>query len=101
VSGDEHLHGRHVELLATVEALAARARTAGVLREDVTATDLPLLAAAAVSTCQVTGRGSPEVWRRYLAIMLDGLRPEGASPLPVGPQTLEEILAAKARSGGG
>jgi AcrR family transcriptional regulator len=100
VSGDEHLHARHAELLDRVEELAARARAAGVLRGDVTATDLPLLAAAAVSTCQVTGRGSPEVWRRYLAIMLDGLRPAGASPLPVGPQTLEEILAAKTRARG-
>ena len=24
----------------------------------------------------------PELWRRYLAIIFDGLRPEGASPLP-------------------
>jgi AcrR family transcriptional regulator len=100
VSGDEHLHERHAALLGRIDALAARARAAGVLREDVAATDLALLAGAAVSTCQVTGHGSPELWRRYLAIMLDGLRPEGASPLPVGPQTLEEILAAKARTRG-
>ena len=32
------------------------------------------------------GRGvRPEIWRRYLALILDGLRPEreGVSPLPV------------------
>jgi AcrR family transcriptional regulator len=101
VSGDEHLHASHAALLSRMDALAERARAAGVLREDVAPTDLALLAAAAVSTCQVTGRGAPELWRRYLGIMLDGLRPEGASALPVPPQTLEEILAAKARAAGG
>jgi hypothetical protein len=29
--------------------------------------------------------------------MLDGLRPAAATPLPVPPQTLEEILEAKRR----
>ena len=24
----------------------------------------------------------PEVWRRYFAVVLDGLRPEGATQLP-------------------
>jgi AcrR family transcriptional regulator len=95
VTADEHLHARHAELLERIEAIAARARDAGVLRDDVAATDLPLLAAAAVATDAMTGHGDDELWRRYLAIMLDGLRPEGASPLPVPPRTLEEILAAK------
>jgi AcrR family transcriptional regulator len=97
VSADEHLHARHVALLETIAAIADRAKAASVLREDVTATDLPLLAAAAAGTCQASG-GAPDLWRRYLAITLDGLRPEAAHPLPVPPQTLEEILAAKARA---
>ncbi len=34
---------------------------------------------------QFARRVSPEIWRRYLALVLDGLRPEreGVSPLPV------------------
>ena len=101
VSGDEHLRERHAELLASLDAIARRAKAAGMLREDAAATDLPLLAAAAVSTCQVTGGSAPELWRRYLGIMLDGLRPAAATPLPVGPQTLEQILEAKARAAAG
>ena len=27
----------------------------------------------------------PELWRRYLGLVLDGLRPEAATPLAVGP----------------
>jgi AcrR family transcriptional regulator len=98
VSADEHLHARHAELLATLDEIVGRAKAAGLLREDVAATDLPMLAAAAAGTCQVAGGGVSELWRRYLAIILDGLRPAAATPLPVPAQTLEEILAAKARS---
>jgi hypothetical protein len=61
------------------------------------ATDLPMLAAGAASSCQTAGGDAPELWRRYLGIMLDGLRPGAATPLPIGPRTLEEILEAKAR----
>ncbi len=97
VSGDEHLHARHIELMGRLEAIVEAAKAAGVLREDVAATDLPLLAAGAASSCQTAGGDAPEIWRRYLGIMLDGLRPGAATPLPVGPRTLEEILEAKAR----
>jgi AcrR family transcriptional regulator len=97
VSGDEHLHARHAELLGLVERLVARAQEAGVLRADVSATDLPMLAGAAAGTCQVAG-GDDDIWLRYLGVMLDGLRPEAATPLPRPPKTLEEILAAKAKA---
>ena len=97
VSGDEHLHARHVELMGRLETIVETAKTAGVLREDVAATDLPMLAAGAAGSCQTAGGDTPELWRRYLGIMLDGLRPGAATPLPIGPRTLEEILEAKAR----
>jgi AcrR family transcriptional regulator len=98
VTGDEHLHDRHAELLASVERIAGRAKAEGVLRDDVVATDLALLAGAAAGTCAVTGGAAPDLWRRYLGIMLDGLRPHAASPLPVAPASMEDILAAKARA---
>ncbi|WP_391858398.1 hypothetical protein [Streptomyces silvisoli] len=34
---------------------------------------------------------SPDAWRRYLALLLDGLRAEAARPLPVPPLTLDEL----------
>jgi hypothetical protein len=30
----------------------------------------------------------PDLWQRYLAIIFDGLRPEGARPLPQPPPRL-------------
>jgi AcrR family transcriptional regulator len=97
VSGDEHLHAHHVELMGRLDAIVERAKAAGSLREDVEATDLPLLAAGAAGSCQAAGGDVPDLWRRYLGIMLDGLRPGAATPLPVPPRTFEQILEAKSR----
>ena len=97
VVGDAHLHARHLELHAVLEDIVARAKAAGVLREDVVAVDLPLLAASAAGTCQVAGGEAPELWRRYLGIMLDGLRPAAATPLSERARTMDEMLAAKAK----
>jgi hypothetical protein len=34
---------------------------------------------------------SPDLWRRYLAIIFDGLRPQGAHPLPQPPPPAAQI----------
>jgi AcrR family transcriptional regulator len=59
------------ELLALEEQLLARARAAGVVREDLVATDMPALFCGLASVVQAGGDG----WRRYLELLLDGLRP--------------------------
>jgi AcrR family transcriptional regulator len=59
------------ELLALEEQLIARAREAGVVRRDLTATDMPALFCALASVVQA----GDENWRRYLDLLLDGLRP--------------------------
>ncbi|HEU4704027.1 MAG TPA: helix-turn-helix domain-containing protein [Conexibacter sp.] len=60
------------ELLALEEQLIARAREAGVVREDLRADDMPALFCALASVVQAGGRN----WRRYLDLLLDGLRPQ-------------------------
>jgi AcrR family transcriptional regulator len=77
-------HRRRVmELLA---ALVARAQEAGVVRSDLTGQDLGMLVTAAASVGGLPFRGVREdLWRRYLGVILDGLRPEGASRLRPGP----------------
>ncbi|MFE3069174.1 TetR/AcrR family transcriptional regulator [Streptomyces sp. NPDC059247] len=81
------------ERLAEVtDALVARAREAGSVREDVTGLDVVLLlsgAAQAVLSIGENPRGP--LWQRYLALIVDGLRPEGAHPLPVPAPTLGEF----------
>ena len=58
------------ELHACTEELLARARAAGVARADATAEDVQLMMCGLGSVMQRPG----EIWRRYLELMLDGLR---------------------------
>jgi len=60
------------ELLALEEQLIARARAAGVVRADLAAADMPALFCALASVVQAGGKS----WRRYLELLLDGLRPQ-------------------------
>jgi AcrR family transcriptional regulator len=59
-----------------------RAQQAGAVRKDVVADDLRFIVSSAVSHDTAA---QPDLHRRYLQIVLDGLRPERASPLPVAP----------------
>ena len=56
------------ELQSLVERIVSRAQSAGAVRRDVQPADVPLLVRSALIS-------SPEgQWRRYLAVVLDGLR---------------------------
>ena len=69
-------------MLGVLEPVVRRAQEAGVVRDDVSAEDVPALCAVAARLPRWKLEENPEVWRRYLGVVLDGLRPEGASPLP-------------------
>jgi AcrR family transcriptional regulator len=80
-----------------IRHLVVRGQQAGVVRPDVDGTDfafiLPMLGSASdrgVIACV------PEPTRRYLALILAGLRPDGI-PLPGRPPTVAEMRAAVAR----
>ena len=70
------------QLHATIAALVERAHEAGDLRLDVDATDVTLLMCAPNHVVEHATDAAPDLWRRYVAIIFDGLRPEGARPLP-------------------
>ncbi|MEV4298709.1 TetR/AcrR family transcriptional regulator [Microbispora rosea] len=68
-------------LSGVAEALTDRARRKGVIRGDITGQDVIRMLTAACQAAapdeDVTG-----AWRRYLHLIFDGLRAEGARPLP-------------------
>src|SRR5438067_10705617 len=64
-------------LLESIGALVERAKREGDLRKDVAAQDVPVLVCAAAQAGTTAGRADPELWRRYLQILLDGLRADG------------------------
>ena len=80
--GDSQVTELRDQLYATISALVDRARESGAVRPDVTGTDVVLLMCAPVHVIEYLPNPAPDLWRRYLAIIFDGLRPEGANPLP-------------------
>jgi len=90
VIGSPRLREPRHALQAVLARLLHRGQEAGVVRDDLAAADLMFLVAAA-------GHSSPcridlgEVWRRYLGVIMDGMRPAGATPLAPPPPTLAEL----------
>jgi AcrR family transcriptional regulator len=68
-----------------VTKLVERAQAAGQLRSDFQPTDVPFILFVLTEAAQFARQVSPEIWRRYLTLILDGLRPEreGVTPLTV------------------
>ncbi|MDV3126504.1 TetR/AcrR family transcriptional regulator [Mycobacterium sp. 21AC1] len=68
--------------------LVDRARDAGAIRADVTEADIFLMMCAPIHVVENLSAPAPLLWQRYLAIIFDGLRPDGAHPLPQPAPTL-------------
>jgi AcrR family transcriptional regulator len=70
------------KILAVVSPLFERARKADVLRDGVTVTDILPIFAMLNAIYRMSGT-HPDLWRRYLALLLDGLRAGDRPALPV------------------
>jgi AcrR family transcriptional regulator len=69
-------------MVQAVGPILRRGQEAGAVRDDLVPIDV-------LSLCNIAARlprwrleDEPEVWRRYLAVVLDGVRAEAATPLP-------------------
>jgi AcrR family transcriptional regulator len=74
--------------------LVRRSQAAGELRADIEPTDMLVLTMSVQATLNLAAAATrPDIYRRVLAIVLDGLRParQGPSPLPVGPLTDDDL----------
>ncbi len=80
--------------------LIQRAQEQGSLRADFTAEDLPLVFWSAGRVIETTAAVAPEHWRRYLGLLLDGLRASAATELPAPPLTRAQLAKAARRRGG-
>lgn len=82
--GRDHVEQARTRLGPASTALIARARNAGMLRPGIEPSDLPLIQFMLSAAVEYTDQVDPGLWRRYLALMLDGLRsaPEQKAELP-------------------
>ncbi len=70
--------------------LFTRAQASGRMRQDVTYLDVSGLLSAIAHTTMPTPERTAEIRKRQLALVVDGLRCEGATPLPGAAPTWEE-----------
>ena len=94
VERDSSLRREKLALEAALDGLVAAAQAAGEVRGDVRGSDLAMLMMAATNTCAPTQDVYPDLWRRYLALMIDSLRPGEVTPLPVAPLNGAAMLAS-------
>ncbi|MFD0527882.1 hypothetical protein ACFQ1I_13190 [Kitasatospora arboriphila] len=81
---------------ATVGILVARAQEQGTMRGDVVATDLLFLLGPLCRAVPAADGLRPGLWRRHLALLLDGFRAPATHPLPeppIGDDRLDQLFA--------
>src|SRR4051794_10371586 len=88
----------HARMLPLVETIVERAQAAGALRPDLSTRDMPLISLMLSNVVDFACDADPRLWRRYLALVLDGLRAGAASgPLPEPALDAAQLDAAMAR----
>jgi AcrR family transcriptional regulator len=79
-----------------VTRLVTRAQDQGALRADVSVSDVPLVQLMVGAVADYTRDVDPDVWRRLLTVVLDGLRADGhpRSPMPSPPLDRDGLVQA-------
>lgn len=78
-----------------INDVVRRARRANVIRRDIEVSDVGMMIAMLCTVAEISGDANPELWRRYLTLALDSLKP-GGSRLPVkalDEQAMREAMA--------
>jgi AcrR family transcriptional regulator len=94
---DDDRDRHNARITAPFAPLVERAKAAGALRADAEPSDVSLIVVMLCTIADASSETSPYLWRRYLPMMLAGLR-NGAAPMPVPALTPEQLrLALRAR----
>jgi AcrR family transcriptional regulator len=95
------LEARRAAVRSNVEELIRRAQAAGGLRADFVFGDLVWVLMANGTYLQATRDIAPGAWKRYVALIVDGLRAERAGELPPPPNDRELEQAIRRVGPGG
>ena len=92
----QHGRDRVARIRARIEPLVAdvvaRAHASGQLRTDVVVEDIRIIQKMVCDVMDMTRGVSQDAWRRYLTLILDGLRPQRDAPTPLPVAALERGL---------
>jgi AcrR family transcriptional regulator len=74
-----------------IRDLLTRAQDTRAARADLTAEDVIVVLLGVAQTMTITGQASPELWRRHLAIVMDGMKADHTRRLPGLPAAPEQL----------
>ncbi len=94
--GQDRVARARERIKPAVDRLVARAHASGQLRADVSLNDIPIVQLMVTAVIDYAQDAAPGVWRRYLALMLDGLRAE-RTPLAPASLTDDQLDGVMAR----
>jgi AcrR family transcriptional regulator len=99
--GKERIAYARDQMRPVVTRLVERAQSSGDLRPDFAGTDVKMIVFMLSSVAQYASASRPDLWRRYLALLIDGLRParDTVSELPTPPPTVDDLEAAMCSHG--
>ena len=83
------------KLLRAVSELVGRAQAAGAIRADIGPGDVSMLFSGVAHATAVAGENQPALRERFVRIILDGLRAEGATTLPGRPLDFAQLRRMK------
>ena len=89
--GDARTQEMRRKLRPLVAQLVERAQADGSLRRDFTPQDVALVFWSSDRVLELAGDVAPDLWRRQLAFMFDGLRAENATPIAAPPLTDAQV----------
>jgi AcrR family transcriptional regulator len=103
--GKDRVDQGRAKMQPVVTALVERAQRDGKLRDDLAPTDFPFMTLMLTAAAQYAADVKPEIWLRYLTLIIDGLRParDGVTPFPVSalepPEMVKVMRGIKDRDG--
>lgn len=89
--GTELARRAQSQIQPVVTRLVTRAHAAGRLREDIGPTDFPMIVEMINAVMAAARDEAPDLWRRYLAVILDGIATGRRHPLPGEPPRSDQI----------
>jgi AcrR family transcriptional regulator len=92
--GQDRVSRARARMQPVVTRVVERAQRDGKVRADLRPTDVPFIEFMLTAAAEYAAQVQPGIWRRYLALILDGLRPSRAdtTPLPGDALTPEEMV---------
>lgn len=85
------------KLQPLVSSMVERAKASGKLRPDFEVLDVPIAEMMLAHIINISGEDAPDLWKRHYTMVIDGMRAENATPLPVPGITPQQYISALSR----